>query len=89
MNQALLAALNEGSNKVGKQAWSVYLEVQRIKTGDVENTQTENYNKEFVRSNTVVTHTPDDPKPTKAVHNKKGKILIMEKWLVVMFFLMK
>ncbi|MCB8545409.1 LPXTG cell wall anchor domain-containing protein, partial [Enterococcus faecalis] len=46
MNQALLAALNEGSNKVGKQAWSVYLEVERIKTGDVENTQTENYNKE-------------------------------------------
>ncbi|PIO17000.1 hypothetical protein CE092_15345, partial [Enterococcus faecalis] len=40
MNQALLAALNEGSNKVGKQAWSVYLEVERIKTGDVENTQT-------------------------------------------------
>ena len=37
MNQALLAALNEGSNKVGKQAWSVYLEVERIKTGDVEN----------------------------------------------------
>lgn len=73
MNQALLAALNEGSNKVGKQAWSVYLEVERIKTGDVENTQTENYNKEFVRSNTVVTHTPDDPKPTKAVHNKKGE----------------
>ncbi|HAP5881635.1 TPA: hypothetical protein IU359_003126, partial [Enterococcus faecalis] len=49
MNQALLAALNEGSNKVGKQAWSVYLEVERIKTGDVENTQTENYNKELVR----------------------------------------
>ncbi|UNM73985.1 LPXTG-anchored aggregation substance [Enterococcus faecalis] len=73
MNQALLAALNEGSNKVGKQAWSVYLEVERIKTGDVENTQTENYNKELVRSNTVVTHTPDDPKPTKAVHNKKGE----------------
>ena len=47
MNQALLAALNEGSNKVGKQAWSVYLEVERIKTGDVENTQTENYNKEL------------------------------------------
>ncbi|WP_279447031.1 SspB-related isopeptide-forming adhesin, partial [Enterococcus faecalis] len=39
----------------------------------VENTQTENYNKELVRSNTVVTHTPDDPKPTKAVHNKKGE----------------
>lgn len=73
MNQALLAALNEGSNKVGKQAWSVYLEVERIKTGDVENTQTENYNKELVRSNTVVTHTPDDPKPTKTVHNKKGE----------------
>ncbi|MBS6900207.1 MAG: LPXTG cell wall anchor domain-containing protein, partial [Enterococcus faecalis] len=73
MNQALLAALNEGSNKVGKQAWSVYLEVERIKTGDVENTQTENYNKELMRSNTVVTHTPDDPKPTKAVHNKKGE----------------
>lgn len=73
MNQALLAALNEGSNKVGKQAWSVYLEVERIKTGDVENTQTENYNKELVRSNTVVTHTPDDPKPIKAVHNKKGE----------------
>ncbi|HAP3951255.1 TPA: LPXTG cell wall anchor domain-containing protein, partial [Enterococcus faecalis] len=47
--------------------------VERIKTGDVENTQTENYNKELVRSNTVVTHTPDDPKPTKAVHNKKGE----------------
>ncbi|PQD62979.1 LPXTG-anchored aggregation substance [Enterococcus faecalis] len=73
MNQALLAVLNEESNKVGKQAWSVYLEVERIKTGDVENTQTENYNKELVRSNTVVTHTPDDPKPTKAVHNKKGE----------------
>ncbi|MEB7428460.1 LPXTG-anchored aggregation substance [Enterococcus faecalis] len=73
MNQALLAALNEGSNKVGKQAWSVYLEVERTKTGDVENTQTENYNKELVRSNTVVTHTPDDPKPTKVVHNKKGE----------------
>ena len=73
MNQALLAALNEGSNKVGKQAWSVYLEVERIKTGDVENTQTENYNKELVRSNTVVTHTPDDPKPIKSVHNKKGE----------------
>ncbi|MEW4403895.1 LPXTG-anchored aggregation substance [Enterococcus sp. AN402] len=73
MNQALLAALNEGSNKVGKQAWSVFLEVERVKTGDVENTQTENYNKELVRSNTVVTHTPDDPKPTKAVHNKKGE----------------
>ncbi|WP_429864487.1 LPXTG-anchored aggregation substance [Enterococcus faecalis] len=73
INQALLAALNEGSNKVGKQAWSVYLEVERIKTGDVENTQTENYNKELMRSNTVVTHTPDDPKPTKAVHNKKGE----------------
>ncbi|EPA0856058.1 SspB-related isopeptide-forming adhesin, partial [Enterococcus faecalis] len=27
----------------------------------------------LVRSNTVVTHTPDDPKPTKAVHNKKGE----------------
>ncbi|MFB5348635.1 LPXTG-anchored aggregation substance [Enterococcus faecalis] len=73
MNQALLAALNEGSNKIGKQAWSVYLEVERIKTGDVENTQTENYNKELVRSNTVVTHTPDDPKPIKTVHNKKGE----------------
>lgn len=73
MNQALLSALNEGSNKVGKQAWSVYLEVERIKTGDVANTQTENYNKELVRSNTVVMHTPNDPTPTKAVHNKKGE----------------
>ncbi|HBI1717975.1 TPA: LPXTG-anchored aggregation substance [Enterococcus faecalis] len=73
MNQASLSALNEGSNKVGKQAWSVYLEVERIKTGDVANTQTENYNKELVRSNTVVTHTPNDPTPTKAVRNKKGE----------------
>ncbi|MGC3746381.1 LPXTG cell wall anchor domain-containing protein, partial [Enterococcus faecalis] len=67
MNQALLSALNEGSNKVGKQAWSEYLEVERIKTGDVANTQTENYNKVLVRSNTVVTHSPNDPTPTKAV----------------------
>ncbi|WP_416336749.1 LPXTG-anchored aggregation substance [Enterococcus faecalis] len=64
---------NKDNKDFGKQAWSVYLEVERIKTGDVENTQTENYNKELMRSNTVVTHTPDDPKPTKAVHNKKGE----------------
>ena len=74
MNQALLAALNEGSNKVGKQAWSVYLEVERIKTGDVENTQTENYNKELVRSNTVVTRIrlmiQNQPKP---FITKKGR----------------
>ena len=80
MNQALLAALNEGSNKVGKQAWSVYLEVERIKTGDVENTQTENYNKELVRSNTVVTRIhlmiQNQPKPfiTKREDINHGKV---------------
>ncbi|MDT2432232.1 LPXTG-anchored aggregation substance [Enterococcus avium] len=73
VNKELLAILNDGRNKVGKQSWNVYIEVKRIKAGDVENTQTENYNKEKVRSNTVVTHTPEDPKPTKMVHNIKGE----------------
>ena len=77
MNQALLAALNEGSNKVGKQA--VYLEVERIKQV-IENTQTENLNKELVRSNTVVTRIhlmiQNQPKPfiTKREDINHGKV---------------
>ncbi|WP_237223129.1 LPXTG cell wall anchor domain-containing protein [Rothia nasimurium] len=60
---AFLALMSSEANRATEQGFSVYMQVERIGTGEVENTFVENYNGEKLTSNTVKTFTPEPVVP--------------------------
>ncbi|PQC20948.1 hypothetical protein CUM99_15660, partial [Enterococcus faecalis] len=50
-------------------SWKAFIGVERIAAGDVYNTIEESFNNEKIKTNTVVTHTPEKPQtpPEKTV----------------------
>ncbi|MGV3016880.1 LPXTG cell wall anchor domain-containing protein [Rothia sp. 88186D007BW] len=60
---AFLELMSSEANRATEQGFSVYMQVERIGTGEVENTFVENYNGEELTSNTVKTFTPEPVVP--------------------------
>ncbi|MBF0807753.1 hypothetical protein E4U03_03855 [Rothia nasimurium] len=60
---AFLALMSSEANRATEQGFTVFMQAQRIGTGDVENTFVENYNGEKLTSNTVKTFTPEPVVP--------------------------
>lgn len=58
-----LTIMDLEANRNTEQAWSVYVQMTRIGTGDVEKVFTESYNGTRQASNRVRTHTPKPPQP--------------------------
>ncbi len=67
-----LKILNLESNRAKEQAWSVYVQMTRIDAGDVENTFTESYNGNWLKSNPVRTHTPTPSQPSEEPPRPQG-----------------
>ena len=66
-NQDFLAIMNLDVNKATEQGWVAYVNVKRIKSGEVHNTAEESYNHEVLKTNTVTTTTPEPPAPKQPV----------------------
>ena len=66
-SQAFLDAMNLKENKNVAHSWKAFIGVERIAAGDVYNTIEESFNNEKIKTNTVVTHTPENHKR----HQKK------------------
>ena len=66
-NQDFLAIMNLDINKATEQGWVAYVNVKRIKSGEVHNTAEESYNHEVLKTNTVTTTTPEPPAPKQPV----------------------
>ncbi|MDK6820372.1 LPXTG cell wall anchor domain-containing protein, partial [Klebsiella pneumoniae] len=68
-SQAFLDAMNLKENKNVAHSWKAFIGVERIAAGDVYNTIEESFNNETIKTNTVVTHTPEKPQtpPEKTV----------------------
>lgn len=60
---AFLALMSSEANRATEQGFTVYMQVERIGTGEIENTFVENYNGEKLASNTVKTFTPEPESP--------------------------
>ena len=60
--QAFLDAMNLKENKNVAHSWKAFIGVERIAAGDVYNTIEESFNNEKIKTNTVVTHTPENHK---------------------------
>ncbi|NRD99426.1 aggregation substance, partial [Enterococcus faecalis] len=63
-SQAFLDAINLKENKNVAHSWKAFIDVERIAAGDVYNTIEESFNNEKIKTNTVVTHTPEKPQTT-------------------------
>lgn len=61
-SQAFLDAMNLKENKNVAHSWKAFIGVERIAAGDVYNTIEESFNNEKIKTNTVVTHTPENHK---------------------------
>lgn len=61
-SQAFLDAMNLKENKHVAHSWKAFIGVERIAAGDVYNTIEESFNNEKIKTNTVVTHTPENHK---------------------------
>ena len=61
--EAFVQLMSSEANRATEQGFTVYMQVQRIGTGEVENTFVENYNGEKLTSNTVKTFTPEPVVP--------------------------
>lgn len=61
--EAFLELMSSEANRATEQGFTVFMQVERIGTGEVENTFVENYNGEKLTSNTVKTFTPESPVP--------------------------
>ena len=61
--------MNLKENKNVAHSWKAFIGVERIAAGDVYNTIEESFNNEKIKTNTVVTHTPEKPQtpPEKTV----------------------
>ncbi|MBF0807122.1 hypothetical protein E4U03_00590 [Rothia nasimurium] len=57
--EAFVQLMSSEANRATEQGFSVFMQVERIGTGEVENTFVENYNGEKLTSNTVKTFTPE------------------------------
>ena len=68
-SQAFLDAMNLKENKHVAHSWQAFIGVERMAAGDVYNTIEESFNNETIKTNTVVTHTPEKPQtpPEKTV----------------------
>ena len=54
--------MNLKENKHVAHSWKAFIGVERIAAGDVYNTIEESFNNEKIKTNTVVTHTPENHK---------------------------
>ncbi|MFZ3635135.1 LPXTG cell wall anchor domain-containing protein, partial [Enterococcus faecalis] len=61
--------MNLKENKHVAHSWKAFIGVERIAAGNVYNTIEESFNNETIKTNTVVTHTPEKPQtpPEKTV----------------------
>lgn len=60
--QAFLDAMNLKENKQIAHSWKAFIGVERIAAGNVTNAIEESFNNETIKTNTVMTHTPENHK---------------------------